>query len=148
MTGATSTFRERVWPAPWLFLATALVIPASLLVFLPINFIVGVVVAIALYAGCVLLLLLSAPLVEVTETELVAGKARLPLTSVGSAAGFRGADATYERGPGLDARTWLAIRGWVDPVVKVTLDDEADPTPYWLISTRRPDELVEVLSRT
>lgn len=147
MTSATSTFRERVWPAPWLFLATGLVIPASLLVFLPINLGVGVGVAAVLYTGCVLLLLLGAPLVEVTETELVAGKARLPLTSVGSAAGYRGADATYERGPGLDARTWLAIRGWVDPVVKVTLDDDEDPTPYWLISTRRPDELVAALTR-
>ena len=46
-------YRERLWPAPWLFLATALVIPASLLVFLPINVTVGIVTAIVLYAGCV-----------------------------------------------------------------------------------------------
>src|SRR5690606_10894103 len=31
------TYRERLWPAPWIFLASALVIPASLLVFLPIS---------------------------------------------------------------------------------------------------------------
>ncbi|MCU1417394.1 MAG: hypothetical protein JWP32_1568, partial [Schumannella sp.] len=30
-----SAYRERLWPAPWVFLSTALVIPASLLVFLP-----------------------------------------------------------------------------------------------------------------
>lgn len=140
-------FRERVWPAPWLFLATALVIPASLLVFLPINFAVGVVVAIVLYAGCVALLLLGAPLVEVTDTELIAGKARLPRSSVGSAEAFVKDEARQQRGPALDARAWLAIRGWVDPVVKVTLDDDEDPTPYWLISTRRPDELVKALGR-
>ena len=46
-----------------------------------------------------------------------------------------------ERGPSLDARAWLSIRGWVDPVVKVTLADEKDPTPYWLVSTRRPEDL-------
>lgn len=135
-----------MWPAPWLFVATALVIPASLLVFLPINFVVGVIVAIGLYAGCVLLLLISAPLVEVTETELVAGRARLPRSAVGSAEGFRRDDARRERGVGLDARAWLSIRGWVDPVVKVTLDDPDDPTPYWLLSTRRPEELVAALS--
>ena len=44
-------FRERLWPAPWLFVATALVIPASFLVFLPINEIAGLVVAFVLYAG-------------------------------------------------------------------------------------------------
>ena len=43
-------------------------------------------------------------------------------------------------------RAFLVIRGWVDPVVRVTLDDPNDPTPYWLISTRRPEELVRVLA--
>ena len=141
-------FRERVWPAPWLFIATALVMPASLLVFLPIaggGIGVGIVVAIVLYAGCVGLLLLGSPLVEVTDTELVAGKARLPRSAIGAAEAFTREDARAQRGTELDARAWLAIRGWVDPVVKVTLDDPRDPAPYWLISTRRPRELVEAL---
>jgi hypothetical protein len=138
-------FRERVWPAPWLFLGTALVIPASLLVFLPIDFTVGIVVAVVLYAGCVGLLLFSAPLVQVTDTEFVAGRARLPRTAVGAVEAFRGADARRERGTGLDARAWLSIRGWVDPVVRVALNDAEDPTPYWLVSTRRPEELKAAL---
>ena len=37
-------YRERLWPAAWVFLATALVIPASLLVFLPISTTAGIVV--------------------------------------------------------------------------------------------------------
>lgn len=146
MVGMTR-YRERLWPAPWLFLATALVMPASLLVFLPINLIAGIVVAVVLYAACVLLLLLASPLVEVTDEVFRAGKARLPLTAVGAAAGYRGDEARHERGPGLDARAWLCIRGWVDPVVRVVVDDERDPTPYWLVSTRRPEELVKALSR-
>jgi hypothetical protein len=141
-----SVFRERLWPAPWLFLATALVIPASLLVFLPINTTAGIVVAAVLYVGCVALLLLGSPVVEVTESTLVAGKARLPLDVVAGAVASRGSQARAERGVGLDARAFLMIRGWVDPVVRVTLDDPNDPTPYWLVSTRRPEELVRVLT--
>jgi hypothetical protein len=141
-----SVFRERLWPAPWLFLATALVIPASLLVFLPINTTAGIVVAAVLYAGCVALLLLGSPVVEVTESTLAVGKARLPLSVVAGAVASRGTQARAERGVGLDARAFLMIRGWVDPVVRVTLDDPNDPTPYWLISTRRPEELVRVLT--
>ena len=141
-----SVFRERLWPAPWLFLATALVIPASLLVFLPIDTTVGVVVAIVLYAGCVGLLLLGSPIIEVTDSTLVAGKARLPLDVVAGAVASRGSQARAERGVGLDARAFLMIRGWVDPVVRVTLDDPNDPTPYWIISTRRPEELARVLA--
>lgn len=138
-------FRERLWPAPWLFIATALVIPASLLVFLPISTTAGIIVAIVLYAGCVALLLLGSPVIEVTDTTFTAGKARLPLDVVSGAAASTGAQARQERGPGLDARAFLVIRGWVDPVVRVTLDDPTDPTPYWLVSTRRPDELVAAL---
>ncbi|MGX5680334.1 DUF3093 domain-containing protein [Schumannella luteola] len=138
-------YAERLWPAPWLYLATALVIPASLLVFLPISEVAGIVVAVVLYAGCVALLLLAAPRIEVTESELVAGKARIPLSLVGAIATARGDDARQERGPGLDARAWLLIRGWVDPVVKVQITDPQDPTPYWLLSTRRPDALAAAL---
>jgi hypothetical protein len=138
-------YRERLWPAPWLFVATALVIPASLLVFFPISQTAGIVTAIVLYVGCVALLLLAAPVIEVTESELVAGKARLPLQLVGSVESFEREEARLERGQRLDARAWLLIRGWVDPVVRVEVLDERDPTPYWLLSTRRPRELAEAL---
>ena len=138
-------YRERLWPAPWLFLATALVIPASLLVFLPINTTVGIIVAIVLYLGCVGLLLLGSPVVEVTDTHFVAGKARLPLALVGAVEGSSGDAARLERGQLLDARAYLLIRGWVDPVVKVGVDDSADPTPYWLVSTRNPSAVALAL---
>jgi hypothetical protein len=129
------------------FLATALVIPASLLVFLPINVIAGIATGIALYAGCVVLLLLASPTLEVTERGFSAGRATLPARHLGPASGFTREDATRERGPSLDARAWLLIRGWADGVVKVEVADDRDPVPYWLVSTRRPDELVSALER-
>ena len=33
------------------------------------------------------------------------------------------------------------FRGWVDPVLRVAVTDPDDPVPYWLVSTRRPEEL-------
>lgn len=140
-------YRERLWPAPWLFISTALVIPASLLVFLPINQLVGVIVSIVLYAGCVILLLLGSPTIEITETEFIAGKARLPIALVGTVAGFSGIDARDQRGPKLDARAWLLIRGWIDPVVTVQVVDDNDPTPYWVVSTRRPAEVIDAIAK-
>jgi len=139
-------YRERLWPTPWVFLATALVIPAALIVFLPINPSVGVAVAIGLYAAIVILLVVTTPAIEVADGELRAGRARLPLEVVGSAAGYRGAEATEQRGVGLDARAWLLLRGWVDPVVRIELRDDDDPTPYWLVSTRRPERLAAALN--
>jgi hypothetical protein len=140
-----SLYREKLWPAPWLFVVTALVIPASLLVFLPISIPVGMATAAVLYLGSVGLLILASPSIEVTSTELIAGKARLPLSLAGAVSAFTGEDAQLERGQHLDARAWLLIRGWVSPVVKVDVDDPNDPAPYWLVSTRRPDQLVEAL---
>ena len=144
---AVNNYRERLWPAPWLFLSTALVIPASLLVFLPINIFIGIAAAIALYCGCLALLLLSATRIHVTETELIAGKARLPLAIMGDIEGFTGAEATLERGQRLDARAFLVIRGWIDPVVRIEVLDPDDPVPYWLVSTRNPKNVIEAIDR-
>jgi hypothetical protein len=115
-------YRERLLPPLTVFLASALLVPATLLVFLPIDPVVGVVVAVLFYAA--------------------AGRARLHPDEIGEVTGFTGSAATTQRGPGLDARAWTLFRGWVGPVVKITLTDESDPAPYWLVSTRRPDEVV------
>jgi len=144
---AETIYRERLWPAPWLFISTALVIPASLLVFLPINPLVGTGVAAVLYLGCLGLLFLASPVIEITPTELIAGRARVPASVIGDVSGFTREDARLQRGPQLDARAWLLIRGWIDPVVRVEINDENDPTPYWLLSTRRPDDLSAAIER-
>jgi hypothetical protein len=145
--GQVQLYRERLWPSPWLFVATALVIPASLLVFLPINVVAGIVSAVVLYAGCVGLLVFGSPVIEVTATTFVAGRSRLPISVIGAVEGFSGVEAQLERGQRLDARAWLVIRGWVSPVVKVLLLDERDPTPYWIVSTRHPDALVSAIAK-
>jgi hypothetical protein len=142
-----SLYRERLLPGPMIFVIAALLIPASLLVFLPINLTIGVVCAAVLYGTCVILLVISSPWIEVTDAALLAGRARLPLPNVGTATGYAGTEATQQRGPKLDARAWLVIRGWIAPVVKVVVVDESDPTPYWLVSTRHPNDLIAALNQ-
>jgi hypothetical protein len=139
-------YRERLWPAWWVFLAAALVIPASLLVFLPISQVAGIAVAIVLYGAIVVTLLATTPVIEVTDGMLRVGRARIERSFVGAVTAHTGADAVAERGTRLDARAWLALRGWIPGVVRIEIVDEADPTPYWLVSTRRPEELAAVLT--
>lgn len=140
-----TSYRERLTPSPGLFIALLLIIPASLMVFLPINPLVGAIVAVVLYLGCSLGLIVTAPVIEVTPEYLAAGRARLPLTIAGEPESFTGDAAVEQRGLKLDARAWLVIRGWVSPVVRIPVDDPADPTPYWLVSTRRPDALIAAI---
>lgn len=140
-------YRERLWPSPGLLIALILIIPATLLVFLPINPEVGVAVAIVLYAGSVVALVISSPTITVTDRELHAGYAQIPLDAIAEVEAYIGSDATQQRGPLLDARAWLIVRGWVQPVLKVTLNDSDDPTPYWLLSTRRPAQLADAITQ-
>lgn len=139
-------YRERLWAAPWMYLATALIIPATLLVSIPINLFIGIIVAIVLYGVCVALLIGNSPRIEVTESHLYAGTAHIERALIGPVEGFRKEEASLQRGQKLDARAWLMIRGWIDPVVRVTIEDSQDPTPYWLLSTRHPEKLVRVLT--
>ncbi len=140
------SYRERLLPNFWIYVSTALVIPASLLVFLPINPQVGVVVAIVLYAGCVFMLVVTSPVIAVENGYLTAGRARVPVELTGEPEFCAGPSATLERGRLLDARAWVVIRGWVDPVVKIPVTDADDPTPYWLVSSRRPAELAHAIT--
>lgn len=139
-------YRERLWPSPWLFIATALVIPASILVLAPISLIAGVITAVVLYAGCVVGLLTAAPVVAVDHGQLFAGKASISTALVGEVTSYSGQEAFKERGQRLDARAWLMLRPWVDPIVKVPLLDASDPAPYWIVSTRRPKELAAAIN--
>ncbi|MBH0054088.1 MULTISPECIES: DUF3093 domain-containing protein [unclassified Salinibacterium] len=141
-------YRERLWPTAWLYISTALIIPASILVFLPINIFVGYITAAVLYIGIVLFLLWSAPTITVDDKELRAGSARLPIAIIGDVTSYNGDEATLERGQRLDARAWLMIRGWVSPVVKLEVLDESDPTPYWLLSSRTPELLAGAIAQS
>jgi DUF3093 family protein len=49
---------------------------------------------------------------------------------------------------GRDARAdaVLSIRPWLHTGVQIEVVDAADPTPYWVVATRRPAELANVLS--
>lgn len=139
-------YREKLWAAPWVFLANALVIPGSILVLAPISMPAGIVTAVVLYGASVTYLLLSAPLVEVHDGFLTAGKARISTELLGEARGFVGAEATQERGPRIDMRAWLLIRGSIDPVVRIPINDATDPAPYWLVSSRQPKKLAAAIN--
>jgi len=87
--------------------------------------------------------------VAVADGELRVGPpgntARLPLRFVGEVEWFSTEDKRRVLGPHLDPAALVVHRGWVGPVLRVQLTDPADPTPYWLFSTRHPERLAEIL---
>ncbi|GAA1816322.1 DUF3093 domain-containing protein [Agromyces neolithicus] len=139
-------YREKLWPTPWIYIVSVLLIPASILVLAPVSLPAGIVTGIVLYVGLVGSLAVTSPVIEVQGGRLRAGRAEIALEDVGEAIPADEEQARIERGTGLDARAFLVIRGWIKPVVRVPVDDAADPTPYWLVSTRRPEELAAAIN--
>jgi hypothetical protein len=139
-------YREKLWPTPWIYLASLLLVPASILVLAPVSMPAGIATGVILYLAVITALSLTAPLIEVHDGMLRAGRAEISLAYTGEAVPALDDDARIERGTGLDARAFLVIRGWVQPVVKVPITDPADPAPYWLLSSRRPKELAAAIN--
>ena len=136
-------FQERLAPAWWMVLALFLAVPTTLLIFLPVNPLLGVLVGLALWLLLVGLLWWSAPIVSLDGEVFRAGRARIERRYIAGMEALDGEEARAQKGTQLDARAFLVIRPWVHPVVKVTLNDPADPTPYWLVSTRDPERIVQ-----
>ena len=134
-------YAERLWPSPatWL-LAPGLGLGVGIAL-VPLGLLLAVALGVAVCGGVVAALVVASARVEVAGGHLRAGRAVVPLDRTRAATGYRGLEARAQRGALLDARAYLCIRFWVDPVVRVELDDPEDPTPYWLVSTRRPERL-------
>ena len=140
-----SHYRERLWPGAGLFIALLLVVPAVALVLTPINGDIAVPVAVAVYVIVTATLLLLSPTVEVSEGALIAGRARIPGSLLGDPE-LLDADALRSAlGPGIDARSYLVVRGWIHSGVRIPNLDPQDPAPQWIITTRRPQALAAAI---
>ncbi|MDI3194664.1 DUF3093 domain-containing protein [Pseudarthrobacter sp. AL07] len=145
--GTPAVFRERLWPNVWIWVIAAGISGAGILVFAPISMAAGYTAAGVLFTIMAVLLVLSTPTIIVTSDALTVGRATIERRYVGEVAAFRSKDATAQRGTRLNGLAYLCIRGWVDPVVRIEIADPSDRTPYWLTSSKRPEELTAALSR-
>ena len=83
--------------------------------------------------------------VEVRDGHLRAGRARIPLSYVGSVQALDTEGMRRQAGVDADARAHLLLRPYLKRGVRVDLADPDDPTPYWLVASRRPQELAAAL---
>ena len=79
------------------------------------------------------------------ETELWVGAAHLPRSVISRSAEVPRSAKSAALGRQLDPAAYVVHRAWVGPMVLLVLDDRDDPTPYWLVSCRHPDRVLEAL---
>jgi len=143
-------FFERVYPSVMAISPSVLLTPAVALVVLPF---VSTLVAVLVGAFCTILmiviLLTTAPVIAVYDhpggQELRVGRARIPLTALGLARIVEPAERRVALGTGLSSLAYLRLQTGVTTLVQLEVSDPTDVTPYWLFSTRRPKQLLELL---
>ena len=138
-------YRERVLPSAATFTLAPLLAIFMYGVWLPLNEIVGAVSGAAACAALIALLWLKAPVIRLTETELLVGKARIPRDQLGGSQVVTPEECFAERGHLLDSRAFTSFQASVRSMLKVEVLDSDDPTPYWLFSTRQAKKLNSLL---
>lgn len=144
----TGPYRERLsvplrwWAQGVMFIAT---------VFIAVFLWVPAVLAWTITGTIVLLFALAmqsygSASIEVRDGWLYAGKARIQTSFLGLAQSLTADEAWQVAGPKADARAYLLLRPYLRRAVKVEINDPADRTPYWLLSSRHPDALAAALA--
>lgn len=141
-------YRERLTPSLWILVSAAVIGPMAALVLTPVDPTVALVAGAAIGFLVVVALIVLSPVVDVREGVLHAGRARIGVEWLGDPIVLTGESARNARGPGLDRDSWLVIRGGIDGLVVVPLDDPDDPVVSWVISTRTPDRLAAAINRS
>jgi hypothetical protein len=80
------------------------------------------------------------------EVELRVDDARLPVSAIAAVEVVGGEERRRMLGLDAEPLAFVIQRPWIPSGVRIDLADPDDPTPYWFISTRRPDELAAVLN--
>lgn len=79
--------------------------------------------------------------VVVGAGELRVGRARIEARHLGSTEALDAEQTRRVAGVEADARAYLVLRPYLARAVRVEITDPADPAPYWLVSTRHPEQL-------
>ena len=141
-------YQERVRTNVGTFVAVLTLLPAVTLVSEPFDYRVGVVIGSVLVLAIWAALFFLAPVIKVGKTTLTVGRASIPRSLLGRIDEIAKEQIFQERGPKLDPAAYKVFQGTVKTALKIAIMDANDPTPYWILSTRKPAQLATVLKAT
>jgi hypothetical protein len=143
---AKPTFREVIRPPFWLI---------AFIYFLLFSFVIAIWAAFDTAAGVnaslIAIVLGLVAIKAATKTILVGdgelriGRAHIPLRYCGSVEVISKKEFLRARTRDADPAAFFALTFWISEGIKVEITDERDPTPYWLISTKRAEDLKSAL---
>ena len=141
-------FREVIRPPFWLM---------AFIYFLTLSLVIAIwaamtttIAAFALAiasASTVAIYFTSRLIIEVDSDKLRVGKAHISLEYLGVVHVLTQKEMLEKRTRGADPAAFLAIRFWTARGVVIEIADSRDPTPYWLVTSRRGEKLALALKR-
>ena len=140
-------YRERLWPGLGmpsflLFMGTSLSIAYQR----AYHGRIGLIVFVVSVALTTIISVATSPMIRISEGQLTLGKAHIERRHLGQIALLDPQQARNAQGHGAHAHALTVIRSAARHLVLVEIIDEHDPHPYWMFSTRHPDEVLAALS--
>jgi hypothetical protein len=143
----TVIYRERLTvPVLWWILGVLFAFSLFVAVGWYLGLAWGIAVGVACLAVVAAIFVTAAISITVDDRRLRVGRAQIELDYLTRAIGLDAASTARRAASEADARAFLALRPYVRTAVEITLSDDDDPTPYWLVSSRRPHELASALT--
>jgi hypothetical protein len=141
-------FREVIRPPLWVL---------AFIYFMFLSLVVAVWAALgnrsalaALISTTVLIIVISIRArshISITEAELVIDNAHIEKKYCGEVTVLDRDAMRLMRTRDADPAAFLAIKFWISTGVKIAIVDDRDPTPYWLVSSKKAEELKRTLYR-
>lgn len=147
-TSSSTVYSERLSPSIGWWVTVLFLSAMTSLLALPLTQVGAVIVPVVVGTVVILWMRSLSARVVVTDRTFVAGRAHIDRSFITAVSGHDAAESFAQRGHLLDVRAYLVLRPWVKTVVRVEIEDPADPTPYWLVSTRHPRALAQALAPT
>ncbi|WP_344471102.1 DUF3093 domain-containing protein [Glycomyces algeriensis] len=80
------------------------------------------------------------------ETWLHVDDAKLPMSAVAEVQVLEPVAYSDALGVAQHPLAFAVQRPWINRGLRIVLDDPADPTPYWIVASRRPERLKAALT--
>jgi hypothetical protein len=146
MNDESTYFEKSKLPIIIWFLYALMCASIYLAIWAPLGVIPALVAAVLSGGGLIIISQKMQTTIYIKNNFLYANRAKIDLKFVKKATALAKDEFKDLNGAGADPAAFLATNFWTNTGVKVELKDKNDPTPYWLISTKRAEELAKKLT--
>lgn len=124
-----------------------LILPTLWLTLAPINALVGIVFGILGTISVAWSMWANSAKILVSGSRVQVGKASIEARFIGVCEEVPFATRFAQRVPNLDPNAFLRLQNSQKGLVKMQIVDKNDPTPYWVVSTKRPAQLLAAIEQ-